>query len=89
MQADNGSGPFVGSPAFPELNAALDRLAAQYGVSADAIAAAWMLRHPAGIQVVLGSMTPARLNRMIDGTTITLDRRDWWDLLAAAGHLIP
>lgn len=89
MQSDSGQGPYVGNPSFPGLNDVLEEKAARYGTSADAIATAWILRHPAGIQAVLGSMTPARLNRMIDGADVELDRRDWWDLLAAAGHIVP
>ncbi len=85
-------GPFVGNPHFAELNAALDAKAAKaakYGVGANAIAAAWVLRHPANIQIVLGSMSPSRLNEMLDGADVTLERQDWWDLYVAAGNLIP
>ena len=62
---------------------------AQYGVSANAIATAWVLRHPAKIQIVLGSMNPTRLGEMLDGADIDLDKQDWWDLYVAAGNLIP
>ena len=39
----------------------IDRLAGQYGVPAEAIATAWILRHPARWQVVLGTTTPERV----------------------------
>ena len=89
FQSGTEYGPFVGDEHFPELNKALDEKAAKYGVSANAIATAWVLRHPAKIQIVLGSMNPTRLGEMLDGADIDLDKQDWWDLYAAAGNLIP
>ena len=47
-------------------------------MSANAIATAWVLRHPAKIQIVLGSMNPTRLGEMLDGADIDLDKQDWW-----------
>ncbi len=82
-------GVFLGSPKFPELNARLDALARKYGVDSSAIAVAWILRHPAGMQVLLGSMTPARLERMARGADIRLDAQEWYDLYLAAGNDLP
>lgn len=89
FQSGTEYGPFVGNEHFPALNAELDRIAAAHGVSANAIATAWILRHPAGIQPVLGSMNPARLNEMIDGADVELSREEWYALYAAAGNLMP
>ena len=89
FQSGTEYGPFVGNEHFPELNKALDEKGAKYGVSANAIATAWVLRHPAKIQIVLGSMNPTRLGEMLDGADIDLDKQDWWDLYVAAGNLIP
>lgn len=89
FQSGTEYGPFVGNEHFPELNKVLDEKGAKYGVSANAIATAWVLRHPAKIQIVLGSMNPTRLGEMLDGADIDLDKQDWWDLYVAAGNLIP
>ncbi|BAQ30625.1 aldo/keto reductase [Bifidobacterium scardovii] len=86
FQSGTEYGPFVDNPHFPELNAALADKASKYGVSKDAIASAWILRHPANIQVVAGTMNPERLARIAAGADIDLDRQDWWDLYCAAGH---
>ncbi len=75
FQSGTEYGPFVGNEHFPELNKALDEKAAKYGVSANAIATAWVLRHPAKIQIVLGSMNPTRLGEMLDGGTSTSTSR--------------
>src|SRR5690606_35463378 len=54
-------GVFLGNPKHAELNAVIDRLAAEYAVPPVAIATAWITRHPAGMQVVLGTTTPRRV----------------------------
>ncbi|MFT8593543.1 MAG: aldo/keto reductase [Bifidobacterium sp.] len=82
-------GVFLGSPKFPELNAKLDELAAKYQVNASAIAVAWILRHPARMQVLLGSMTPSRLTQMIAGADVELTRQEWYDLYVSAGNDLP
>ena len=89
FQAGFFDGPFLGSAEYPELNAVIDRLAAQYAVPAEAIATAWILRHPARWQVVLGTTTPARVTAAAAGSDITLTRYEWYELYRAAGHILP
>ena len=73
----------------PELNAELDRLAAKYRVEPIAIAVAWITRHPAGIQVVLGTTTPDRVTDAAAGSDLPLTRGEWYALTRAAGHNVP
>ncbi|MEU6354584.1 aldo/keto reductase [Streptomyces sp. NPDC047072] len=82
-------GVFLGSDDYPRLNAELDRLAAKYGVAPIAIAVAWITRHPAGIQVVLGTTNPERLTDAAAGSDIPLTRPEWYGLIQAAGHNVP
>lgn len=82
-------GVFFDSPDYPELNAELDRLAAKYDVTPTAIATAWITRHPAGIQVVLGTTTPQRVLDAAAGSEIPLTRSEWYGLVQAAGHNVP
>lgn len=89
FQAGFFTGPFLGSGEYAELNAVVDRLAAEYGVPAEAIATAWILRHPAQWQVVLGTTTPARVTAAAAGSDITLTRYEWYELYRAAGHILP
>lgn len=89
FQAGFFTGPFLGSPDYPELNAVVDRLAEQYGVPAEAIATAWILRHPARWQVVLGTTTPERVTAAAAGADVTLTRYEWYELFRAAGHILP
>ena len=82
-------GVFLDSPEYPALNVELKRLAAKYEVTPSAIAIAWITRHPAGIQPVLGTTTPRRLTDAAAGSDIPLTRCEWYGLLRAAGHNVP
>lgn len=89
FQARFFDGVFLGSHRYPELNAVIDRLAAKYGVEPIAIATAWITRHPAQMQVVLGTTTPSRVQAAAQGSDIPLTRPEWYELVRAAGHTIP
>ncbi|KAB7789292.1 aldo/keto reductase [Bifidobacterium cebidarum] len=89
FQSGTQYGPFIDNPQFRKLNDALGDIAGIYGGSKDAIAAAWILRHPANIQIVAGTTSAQRLGRICAGADIALDRQTWWDLYSAAGHRLP
>ncbi|MDN5741573.1 aldo/keto reductase [Corynebacterium casei] len=89
FQSGTEAGVFLGSPEYPDLNAAIDRMAQEYDVDATAIAVAWITRHPANMQVVLGTTTPARVTSAAQGPDIQLTRGQWYELLIAAGHQLP
>lgn len=89
FQAGFFDGVFLGNPDYPELNAVVDRLAAQYGATPIGIATAWITRHPAGMQVVLGTTTPQRVTDAAAGADIALTRSEWYELFRAGGHLLP
>lgn len=89
FQAGFFTGVFLGSDDYPELNAVVDRLAAKYDVPAIAIATAWITRHPAQMQVVLGTTTPERVAGAAQGSELPLTRAEWYELFRAAGHIVP
>ncbi|WP_154794420.1 aldo/keto reductase [Occultella kanbiaonis] len=89
FQAGFFNGVFLGSPDHPELNAVIDRLAARYDVPPIAIATAWITRHPAQMQVVLGTTNPERVAGAAQGSEIPLTRAEWYELFRASGHLVP
>lgn len=82
-------GVFVDNPKFPELNAKLEELAKKYDSTKNGIATAWILRHPAQMQVILGSMNPTRIQQMAAGAEVTLEPQEWYDLYFAAGNDLP
>jgi predicted oxidoreductase len=89
FQAGFFTGVFLGSPEYVQLNAVIDRLAAAYDVPAIAIATAWITRHPANMQVVLGTTSPERVAAAAQGSDLPLTRAEWYELFRAAGHLVP
>ncbi|MBN2658512.1 MAG: aldo/keto reductase [Spirochaetales bacterium] len=82
-------GVFVGNEKFPELNAVLERLAGEYGVTPSAIAVAWILRHPAGIQAIIGTTKPERVEEIAAASSVVLTRQQWYELYRAAGNILP
>ena len=83
------AGVFLDNEKFPVLNAKIDEIAEKHGVSNTAIAVAWISRHPANMQVVTGTVTPARLQECIKGTDVVLSREDWYEIYLAAGNVLP
>ncbi len=84
------SGPFLGDLIhFPELNKVIDSIAEKYEVTNTAIAVAWITRHPANIQVVLGTTNAQRLKDACKGADLSLTREEWYRIYKAAGNLIP
>jgi len=82
-------GPFIDNPEFAAVNAKLQDLADKYGVTKNTIAVAFITKHPANMQVVIGSMTVDRAAEMmaIDGFELT--NQEWYDIYLAAGNLLP
>ena len=82
-------GTFVGSDYFPALNTKLAEIGEKYGLSATGVAAAWILRHPADMQLIAGTMNPDRLRDICKAADVTLDRSEWYEIYRAAGHCLP
>jgi len=82
--------PFIGdSESFPELNKRLSELAEKYNAEPITIASAWILRHPANIQLISGSMNPDRIKAICKGADITLTREEWYSVYLSAGFRLP
>nr|WP_145404965.1 aldo/keto reductase [Paenibacillus xylanexedens] len=82
-------GVFLGNEKFPELNAKIDEIAAKYDVSNTTIAIAWLLRHPAHMQPVTGTMNIGRLLDCVKASEIHLTRPEWYEIYRAAGNVLP
>lgn len=83
-------GVFIGDrDKYADLNDALDELAEKYDVTPTGIAVAWITRHPANIQVVLGTTKPERVRESAAGSDIPLTRAEWYRLFTTAGHIVP
>jgi predicted oxidoreductase len=84
-----GGDVIFGSTRYAALNELMSEIATKYDVPEIAVATAWITRHPANIQVVVGSTTPSRVADAALGSELPLTRREWYGLLRAAGHIIP
>lgn len=82
-------GCFVDHPDFPELNKALGEIGEKYGVSKTAVAIAWILRHPAKMQAIAGTMNPDHLRDICAAAGVTLTHREWYQLYLASGKFLP
>lgn len=74
---------------YEQLNQVLDQLAEKYNVSKTAIAVAFLTRHPANIQVILGTTNPQRLIEGCSGSELPLSRQEWYKLYTASGKMLP
>ncbi|MBO4496293.1 MAG: aldo/keto reductase [Clostridiales bacterium] len=89
LQIGMFKGCFVDHPDFPKLNEVMGRIGETYGVSKTAIAIAWILRHPAKMQAIAGTMNPDHLKDICDATKVDLTHKEWYDLYLASGKFLP
>ena len=82
-------GCFVDHPDFPELNRVLGEIGEKYGVSKTATAIAWILRHPAHMQAIAGTMNPAHLRDICAAADVHLSHNEWYRLYLASGKFLP
>ncbi|MEI7846418.1 MAG: aldo/keto reductase [Chloroflexota bacterium] len=82
-------GAFLDNVKFPELNRKINEIAASWGVTNTAIAIAWLLRHPAHMQPIVGTTNPSRVRDICKASDIKLSRQDWYDIYLAAGNKLP
>lgn len=83
-------GIFLGNnEKYPELNKALEEISQKYDTTPTAIATAWILRHPANIQMIAGTTNTERMSEIIKGSEIQLKREEWYRLYLSSGHILP
>lgn len=82
-------GVFLDNEKFPELNKTIDEIANIHGVTNTAIATAWILRHPAKMQTVIGSMNVNRIKDICTASNVALSREEWYKIYLAAGNMLP
>ncbi len=82
-------GVFIGNEKYPELNAKLEEISAKYGITPTGLAIAWILRHPAGMQPIVGSVRPERMQEIAKASDITISHDEWYELYRASGKKLP
>jgi len=89
LQASWAEGTFINNPNYEKLNKELDQLANEYNVDKTAIAIAWLLRHPAQMQPILGTTSPTHLKETVEAVNVNLTRQQWYDLYLASDKPLP
>lgn len=82
-------GVFLNNPKFKELNDKIEEFAKKYNVTKEAIAIAWILRHPAKMQPIVGTTNRDRIKAICKASDIVLSREEWYELYRAAGNKLP
>ncbi|MCF2858230.1 aldo/keto reductase [Pseudoalteromonas sp. SMS1] len=66
------------------------QLSNKYQVEREAIVLAFLMRHPAGIQPVIGTTNVNRIRNAVGALGINLERHDWFNLyVTARGEVLP
>ncbi len=89
MQSSDSNSVFIDNPRYPELNQVMQEVADTHNTNKTAIAVAWILRHPAKIQTILGTTKTHRLEDSAEATNFTLSREEWYKIYMAAGKRLP
>ncbi len=82
-------GCFIDDPGYPDLNLALQDIGDEYGVPKTAVAIAWILRHPAKMQAITGTMNPDHLRDICMASQVELTHHEWYQLYLASGKYLP
>ncbi|MEG0365967.1 MAG: aldo/keto reductase [Coprobacillus sp.] len=89
VQASWAEGTFLDNPDYKKLNDVMQKLADEYNVTKSAIAIAWLLRHPACMQPILGTTSSTHLKESIKACDVELTRQQWYDLYMASEKPLP
>ena len=89
LQVGMFGGTFIDNPDFADLNTALGKIAEREGVTKAAVALAWILRHPAKMQTIIGTMNPQHIQEACEAARVTLSHHDWYALYLASGKFLP
>lgn len=88
-QGQGDAGVFIDNDLYPELNILLKEMAEKYDTTPTGVSSAWILRHPANMQVIAGSMNLDRIQQIAKASEIEMSRKDWYALYMAAGNGLP
>lgn len=82
-------GIIMDDPKYRTLNDVLEDIGHSHGLTKNAVAVAWILRHPANMQTIIGTTNTSRLEDIAKAGDITLSREEWYRIYKAAGHMLP
>jgi len=83
------SGIFLDSSLYEDLNSKLQEIADEHHTTKTAIAIAWLQRHPAHIQTIVGTMNLKHLEEICAASDVSLSRKEWYGIYLSAGNDLP
>ncbi|MDO4431990.1 MAG: aldo/keto reductase [Aerococcaceae bacterium] len=89
FQVDLSQGLFKDHPDYQTLTETLARFAQEKVATVEGMVIAWLLRHPAAMQPIIGSMNLERIQAMCAGAQISLTREEWYEIYRSAGNVLP
>ena len=82
-------GIIMDDPKYRTLNDVLEDIGHSHGLTKNAVAVVWILRHPANMQTIIGTTNTSRLEDIANAGDVTLSREEWYRIYKAAGHVLP
>ncbi len=82
-------GVYLDDPKYPRLNEKLQEMADQYGTTKTGMVIAWILRHPALMQPIIGTVNCDRVRQIAQASDLSISRADWYELYKATGKTLP
>jgi predicted oxidoreductase len=83
------AGVFLGNEQYAKLNDVLRRISDEHGITPAAAAIAWILRHPAKMQAILGTTKARHVEDISRACSFEMTREDWYEVYKAAGNELP
>jgi predicted oxidoreductase len=80
----SGKAAAAAAPHVTRTAALVQQLAETHSAPPESIVLAWLMRHPARLQPVIGSANPARIRACGAAAQVRLSREEWFDLYVAA-----
>ncbi|MFP4556351.1 MAG: aldo/keto reductase family oxidoreductase [Bacteroidales bacterium] len=73
------------------VRATMEDIASEFGgYSLDAIALAWLLKHPSKVHPIIGTMKVKRIKSAVEALNVNLSTEQWYRILTASqGHAVP
>lgn len=89
FQGKQDEGIFIDNPNYPELNEKLKEIADRYGITPTGLAIAWILRHPAKMQPIIGTTNLDRVRQIAAAADVTITHDEWYELYKSTGKTLP
>lgn len=89
FQGKQGEGIFIDNPNYPELNEKMQEIADRYNITKTGLAIAWILRHPAKMQPIIGTTNVERVRQIAEAADVTITHDEWYELYKSTGRILP